>query len=96
MDKSKAAVDRVRPILQAMERSIDAARRRRTDGDETEEGPVRDEGPDEVRGAVDPETAARMRARPKRPRGFDDVIPARPTGAGGAGTPIGGGDPDRD
>ena len=30
MDTSRSAADRVRPVLEAMERSIDAARRRRT------------------------------------------------------------------
>lgn len=97
MDKSKDAVDRVRPILQAMERSIDAARRRRTDGDDEEPIAARETGQDEVRGAVDPDTAARMRARPKRPRGFDDVIPARPANPapGPSAAPIGGDvDPD--
>ncbi len=84
MDKSKAKLDRVRPILQAMERSIDAARRRRT-MDEVPETPAAPEPePTEPTrpigsGPVDPETATRMRARPKRPRGFDDVRPVRPT-----------------
>ena len=32
MEKSRATADRVRPILQAMERSIEAARRRRLHG----------------------------------------------------------------
>ncbi len=95
MDKSKARLERMRPILQAMERSIDAARQRRTsdgapvpppvaavpedraDGRETEplDGVV---GTPAVSGPVDPETATRMRARPKRPRGFDDLRPGRP------------------
>jgi len=86
MDKSKAKLDRVRPILQAMERSIDAARRRRTMEDVPETppaAPARPPDPIEAprpigSGPVDPETATRMRARPKRPRGFDDVRPTRP------------------
>lgn len=82
MDKSKAKLDRVRPILQAMERSIDAARRRRTADDEPqgEEPPAitPTETPTPLMvepgaGPVDPDTATRMRARPKRPRGFDEV-----------------------
>jgi len=84
MDKSKARLDRVRPILQAMERSIDAARQRRTaDDDPAEEKPTTGETADAPTptpavpgsGAVDAETATRMRARPKRPRGFQDVPP---------------------
>lgn len=87
MDKSKAKLDRVRPILQAMERSIDAARKRRTADDApAEETPGPEETAETPRppaavpgtGAVDPETATRMRARPKRPRGFQDVPPPTP------------------
>jgi hypothetical protein len=82
MDKSKAKLERVRPILQAMERSIDAARRRRTaDNEPLGEDPVattpaETPAPPRVEpgsGPVDAETATRMRARPKRPRGFDEV-----------------------
>ncbi len=93
MDKSKARLERMRPILQAMERSIDAARQRRTSdglpaaptpisgGPETgrEAEPLDGvHGTPAVSGPVDPETATRMRARPKRPRGFDDLRPGRP------------------
>ena len=93
MDKSKARLERMRPILQAMERSIDAARQRRT-SDGTPVAPTPGGGPLEpgrdsepldgvlgtpaVAGPVDPETATRMRARPKRPRVFDDLRPGRP------------------
>ncbi len=80
MDKSKPAVDRVRPILQAMERSIDAARQRRTRD-------VRSEPPLEQPEATPPEGSAsdggppRQRARPKRSTplsGADDRSPLWP------------------
>lgn len=93
MDKSKARLERMRPILQAMERSIDAARQRRTsDGLPAAPTPISGGseagreaepldgvlGTPAVGGPVDPETATRMRARPKRPRGFDELRPGRP------------------
>ncbi|MBT8484869.1 MAG: hypothetical protein HKO59_03565 [Phycisphaerales bacterium] len=68
MDKSRPAAERVRPILEAMERSVTAARQRRlhggtpastptppTPGTSTLEPPARDE-----------ETPTRLKARPKR------------------------------
>ena len=80
MDKSKPAADRVRPILQAMERSIDAARQRRTR--ETRPGQ-----PQDTPNPVTPDPTApdgeqpRLRARPKRSTpmtGMDDRTPLRP------------------
>ncbi len=67
MDKSRAAVDRVRPFLAAMERSIDAARRQRlqTAGERpTEDAILRIAEPD----TTDPTAAPppRLKARPKR------------------------------
>jgi len=83
MDKSKSAADRIRPILQAMERSIDAARAARTHQGRPAPAspPEAIEVDDEPRptGKVDPETASRMRARPKRPAPLpDDRGPLRP------------------
>ena len=39
MEKSRVTADRVRPILQAMERSIDSARRRRLHGSQPQSAP---------------------------------------------------------
>jgi hypothetical protein len=69
MDKSRAAAERVRPILQAMERSIDSARRKRlhnpTDADADPAPPVQHSAP-----SPNGESAPRMKARPKRPSSF--------------------------
>ncbi len=67
MDKSRAAVDRVRPFLAAMERSIDAARRQRLQAPgerPTEAAILRIAEP----AATDPVAAPppRLKARPKR------------------------------
>jgi len=76
MDKSRPAADRVRPILFAMERSIDAARKRRLNQDEPDERePVVPISPENK--VIPPVAGAtpRLKARPKRPTpmvGFDD------------------------
>jgi len=73
MDKPRPAAERIRPILQAMERSIDAARRRRlhmTGDDGKEEGaakPVESENR-----PTNGEPAQRLKARPKRSGHFSD------------------------
>jgi hypothetical protein len=71
MDKSRPVAERVRPILQAMERSIDAARRQRLNHDSgpaRAPEPHRDGSPD---GNGAPNTPpARLKARPKRSNGF--------------------------
>ena len=84
MEESRSAVDRVRPVLQAMERSIDAARRRRLDT-----GPIRTDDP---RPLIAPDhhakfgehpPLARLRARPKRsipPSAFHDPGEMRSAG----------------
>ncbi len=71
MDKSRPVAERVRPILNAMERSIDAARRRRLHLDDEPEQAVARPAP------TPPETPApcdddvpRLKARPKRPSSF--------------------------
>lgn len=62
MSKSMSAADRVRPILQAMDRSVDAARRRRLHGSvPATPDPSRPANGD---GASTPPT--RLKARPKR------------------------------
>ena len=71
MDKSRPAVDRVRPFLAAMERSIDAARRQRLQipggrSSETTIPPIAEPA------ATDPVAAppTRLKARPKRVNPF--------------------------
>ena len=49
MESHKDASERVRPILQAMERSIDAARRRRTQGAEPDRTETQPPAPHEER-----------------------------------------------
>ncbi len=75
MDKSRPAAERVRPILQAMERSIDAARRRRLGNDEAPEAEV-DARPTNLDPALPlGDRPARLKARPKRVSpfpGYDD------------------------
>ena len=76
MDKSRPAAERVRPILFAMERSIDAARKRRLQQNEsTEREPaVSTSSENDVIPPVAGMTP-RLKARPKRPSpmvGFDD------------------------
>jgi hypothetical protein len=79
MENPRNAADKVRPILQAMERSIDSARRRRLNTEDATPAPdeprPQDAGqmphirPDE---ADEPEAATppRLKARPKRPSSF--------------------------
>jgi hypothetical protein len=73
MDKPRPAAERVRPILQAMERSIDAARRRRlhTTGDDGKEENVAKPAEHET-APPNGEPAPRLKARPKRPGSFSD------------------------
>lgn len=78
MEQKKPAADRVRHILQAMERSIDAARQRRTN---TGRAPTPTPAPQSMP-AIVPEPvdtgrteSGRLRARPKRFTsypGYDD------------------------
>jgi hypothetical protein len=71
MEKSRPAADRVRPILQAMERSIDAARRRRLHaGAVEEEDAPAPAVPDTSQPLRIGEPGARLKARPKRPSAF--------------------------
>ena len=71
MDNARSAAERVRPILQAMERSIDTARQRRlhTSGIPVREmvpvTPIKQETSEAVVGQ-DGEPAPRLKARPKR------------------------------
>jgi hypothetical protein len=75
MNDSNRAADRVRPFLQAMERSIDAARQRRLNGglEPTEPAPVMTPtSPPANEPSTEPSTEPsgeppRLRARPKRP-----------------------------
>lgn len=79
MDKSKPAADRVRPILQAMERSIDAARQRRTHGGRP--APAPQPTRDEPTQNLGPDGVPRQRARPKRSTpltNMNDRTPLRP------------------
>lgn len=64
MDQSRSAAERVRPILQAMERSIETARRRRLQESQgfSRPGPV-PASPTATPSAPPP----RLKARPKRP-----------------------------
>jgi hypothetical protein len=62
MNDPKRAADRVRPFLQAMEQSINAARRRRLNGTDDEAEPT-----PPVDAAAEPQEVPRLRARPKRP-----------------------------
>ncbi|MHC4947566.1 MAG: hypothetical protein ACYTG1_04805 [Planctomycetota bacterium] len=66
MSQSRAAAEKVRPILRAMEQSIDAARRRRVDRTET---PSSAAVPGRMADASRP-TPFPLKARPKRPTTF--------------------------
>ena len=67
MDKSRPATERVRPILQAMERSIDAARRRRLNhGDAASPVHGVSEIPRQEEQLPTNENTGRLKARPKR------------------------------
>lgn len=85
MESSRNNADRVRPILAAMERSIEAARRKRTNGPGEQPAPAPRSQP--ARSVPDAEAPtspsasenngekpdfARMKARPKRPSHFND------------------------
>lgn len=65
MDKPQSAIDRVRPMLQAMERSVDAARRRRLHEDEPVAQPHDPHVPVSASRTNDDEPP-RLKARPKR------------------------------
>ena len=62
MEQSRSAAERIRPILQAMERSIETARRRRLNDSR---GPV-SRGPSEPLKTPSDKPAPRLKARPKR------------------------------
>jgi hypothetical protein len=82
MDKSKPVADRVRPILEAMERSIDLARRRRLERSDCPAEPQRPTAappsptgsppppPPSQPGETDPAAPQRLKARPKRDPSF--------------------------
>lgn len=69
MEQSRSTADRIRPILKAMERSIESARRNRLhdpsmpSGNHATEQPL-DQNPD---AGVAPLEGTRQKARPKRP-----------------------------
>ena len=62
MDQSRSAAERIRPILQAMERSIEMARRQRL---HDSQGPAT-RGPSEPLEMTSEKPAPRLKARPKR------------------------------
>ena len=62
MEQSKSAAERIRPILQAMDRSIEAARRRRLHDSQRPTS----RGPSEPPEMASDEPARRLKARPKR------------------------------
>ncbi len=64
MERSRSTAERIRPILQAMERSIESARRRRLHDSGLAAAPITVESPQPV---TDPTRPPRQKARPKRP-----------------------------
>ncbi len=62
MEQSRSAAERIRPILQAMERSIETARRRRLHDSQQPTS----HGPSELLETASDEPARRLKARPKR------------------------------
>ncbi len=64
MEDSRSAAERIRPILQAMERSIEDMRRRRLNSSEKAVGPRRI---DPEKPSAEQKEQARRKARPKRP-----------------------------
>ena len=64
MDNVRSAAERVRPILRAMERSIDSARRKRLQETKDEETGTETVAPEPSENG---EPAVRLKARPKRP-----------------------------
>jgi hypothetical protein len=71
MDRSRPAAERVRPILEAMERSIDAARRRRTQPGTTPATPRPASMADRQSPPNHAQPMRRLKARPKRVPAFD-------------------------
>lgn len=73
MDRQKPVADRIRPILEAMERSIDSARRKRCNNDPTPTPPSNrpngshESGADLPHPSSGDESPPRLKARPKRP-----------------------------
>lgn len=83
MEQPRSAVDKVRPVLQAMERSIDAARRRRLDtGAVAAEEPPSAVPIERERTFGDHPPLARLKARPKRsiPQPYHDEGEIRSAG----------------
>lgn len=79
MEKSRPAAERIRPFLQAMERSIDLARQRRLHtapgrGDEPGQPANEETGQDPEQ--TDP--PIRRKARPKRPSHLNDYLSGKP------------------
>lgn len=75
MDRTRNTADRVRPFLQAMEQSIDAARRKRTaqndtpapaEGGLTPSAPVQNPTTENSATIGHDESTPRLKARPKR------------------------------
>lgn len=77
MERSKPVADRIRPILEAMERSIDSARRKRCNVPQDDptpptggDGPVNrhsQASSDRARPSGGDDSPPRLKARPKRP-----------------------------
>jgi len=90
MDAKQSAADRIRPFLEALDRSIDSARRRRLNEEQADQPSacrrdVSDRVPDRPARPLDPtatsndaeraeERPARLKARRKRPSGLDGSI----------------------
>ncbi|MDY7109563.1 MAG: hypothetical protein SYC29_13095 [Planctomycetota bacterium] len=74
MDKPRPAAERVRPILQAMERSIDAARRQRlhVTGDEEKKDEDAPQPAESENRPTNGEPPQRLKARPKRSGHFPE------------------------
>jgi len=74
MSTARDTADRMRPFLQEMERSINAARQRRLNGRTTSPTtpPVLPDPPSEA--LLPDEEAPRLRARPKRATGFPQSL----------------------
>ncbi len=88
MEKQRPVSDRIRPILEAMERSIDSARRRRCQGTDNADdrtpthtgkvdsggthSPNRHEKSDLPRPSSGDDSPPRLKARPKRPMNLKD------------------------
>jgi hypothetical protein len=71
MEQSRPAAERVRPVLLAMERSINAARQRRLHENEPESVETDTPAPLKHTAPIgESDTPARLRAKPKRPSAF--------------------------